>query len=129
MSGTTLLNSILQDALIPVLWARTKVHNDKKNGPLKDLTAVRFYPYSPGVACLQIRTEGQTTDHGRTSHQAFSSAGLGLLEAMQLRNELSHWISEWGQEQQDEAYKKMYEIEMTSRQNGEGELIEEVSKK
>lgn len=49
------------------------------------------------------------------------SNNLGLLEAIQLRNELSHWISEWSQEQQDEAYKEMYEIEMADRQNGEGD--------
>lgn len=86
------------DEIIPAAWSRTKIHNDKKNDPLTDLGVVRFYTHSPGIACLQIRTEGHTSDYGTTNHQAFSSAGLGLSEAVRLKNALELWIGDWSKE-------------------------------
>lgn len=103
-----------RDVLIQVPWART-LDRDPKKKELRDLQSVRLYPSSPGIATLQIRTEGITTPNGRVPRHVISSAGLGLLEAVRLKNALDLWIGEWSKEQRDEAYEEMVRIEIEAQ--------------
>lgn len=78
----------MTETIIPSPYAKTY----RTTKALSHPQSIRFYPYAPGLAMLQIRTYGTITDQGRTKYTAFSDATLDLGKAAILRDALDQWI-------------------------------------